>query len=198
MTVKELRDSIRRLTREVNIRIAEYRSMHTSDDAMFTKIVDRLKLASGVSGGYEGGEIGLGISRKNKAELTAQLKVLERFKAKEWFSSTANTELEGRYKQSYNTFVKNHGYVSENEWDSYVTMLSTMGSYLAGYGYESIEGSMANLYVDATPTGKRRMGRYIREVGKKMKGRGVVPEDFIEALASKMIDDGTLDRDQYE
>lgn len=196
-TVKQLKEELRRLTRAVNIRIAEYRAEHESVDEIFTKVVNKLKLNSGVDRGYEGGEIGLGVSGKNKSELERQLAELERFEAKEWFSPEAASRLEGKYKRSYDTFVKNHGEISEDEWEAYVTMLGTMGSYLAGYGYADIEGSMANIFVNADARGKRKMAKYVRDTGRELQGKGATPEDFIETLTSNMIEDGVLDEDEY-
>ncbi len=196
-TVKQLKEELRRLTRAVNIRIAEYRAEHETVDEIFTKVVDKLKLNSGVNKGYEGGEIGLGVSGKKKSDLERQIAELERFEAKEWFSPDAFSKLEGRFKVSYDTFVKNHGHISEDEWEAYVTMLGTMQTYLAGYGYENIEGSMANLFVDADASGKRKMAHYVRKTGRELRGKGATPEDFMETLTSIMLEDGALDEGEY-
>ena len=196
-TVRQLKEEIRRLTRAVNIRIAEYRAEHESVDELFTKVIDKLKLNSGVDRGYEGGEIGLGVSGKKKSDLERQVAELERFEAKEWFSPDAFSKLEGRFKQSDDTFVKNHGQISEDEWEAYVTMLGTMQTHLAGYGYENIEGSMANIFVDADVSGKRKMAHYVRQTGRELRGKGATPEIFLETLTSIMIDAGVLDEDEY-
>ena len=196
-TVKQLKEEIRRLTRAVNIRIAEYRAEHESVDEIFTRVIDKLKLNSGVDRGYEGGEIGIGVSGKKKSDLERQVAELERFEAKEWFSPDAFSKLEGRFKQSYDTFVKNHGQISEDEWEAYVTMLGTMQTYLAGYGYENIEGSMANLFVDTDPKHKHRMPHYVRKAGRELRGKGATPEDFMETLTGIMLEDGALDEGDY-
>lgn len=196
-TVRQLKEELRRLTRAVNIKIAEYRATHGSEDEIFSKIVNRLKMNSGVLRGYEGGEIGLGIKGKRKEDLERQVIELERFESKEWFSSKAASRLDGRHKKAYITFVKNHGYVSEEEWEAYVTILGTMYSYLASYGYEAIEGSMANLFVNANTKGRIKMGAYILDTGRELRGKGATPEQFIDTLTSKMLDDGVLDEDEY-
>lgn len=197
MKVKELKTEIRKLTEEVNTRIAEIIHSGEKVDSLFNRAVNRLKKYSGVTRGYKGGEIGLGLN-KNKSELESQLQELEAFKRKEWFSSVARKELEGRHKKAYETFVNRYGDVTEEEWEYFATHIDDLKNYLKDFGYEDMGNSIARIYGEATPLGKQTLGDIVKSVGKSYLGHGMTSEDFIDALVEELEGEGIIPSDEEE
>ena len=77
-TVKDLRSEIRKMTAEVNVRIAEYRETGKSVRAVEQQI-KRLQSLSGTKTGKGArGEIGLGL-KKSKLRLEVQKRALRNF-----------------------------------------------------------------------------------------------------------------------
>lgn len=197
MKVKELKAEIRKLTVEVNTRIAEIKSSGEKVDSLFNKVVNRLKKYSGVNKGYKGGEIGLGLN-KSKGELESQLQELEAFKRKEWFSSTARKELQGKYKKAYETFANRYGDVTEEEWEYFATHIDDLKNYLKDFGYEDMGNSIARIYGEATSWGKWTLGDIVKSVGKSNLGQGKTSEDFIDALIEKLEKEGLIPSDEED
>ena len=86
--VKELRSEIRKLTADVNVRIAEYRETGKSVRAVEQQI-KRLQSLSGIKTGKGArGEIGLGL-KKSKLRLEVQKRALRNFLKFDMYSERA-------------------------------------------------------------------------------------------------------------
>lgn len=198
MTVKELKNEIRRLTSIVNGKIQEYRSRGVGG-RLFEKQVERMKEASMVvnksTGEYtipkgRNGELALGFSGKRKIELERQLLELESFNDREWQSTSAIKERSARAEKAWQTFSKRYGNVSFEEWEDFVYMMNDMSDYLNDFGYEDVGGSVARAYAESRDKGKFK--DHVMETGRQVIGRGLTPEDFIDTLTEVLIEKGAI------
>lgn len=185
MTVKELKNRIRELTGQANNIIAEVRGRE-KNDTFFDKAVGRLQKISKVKG--KNGYIGYGLS-KSKVELEIQLAGLESFTEREWYSNKARRREEDRDHKAYEKFRKRYGYLSEDEWEDFVTMINGIKNYLQDFGYEDIGRSIARAYGESSQ--KSEFEWHLHEAIKRYKGG--TPEDFIDTLNDILIEEGAID-----
>ena len=175
MTVKELQTEIRRLTRSVNVKLAEYFQKRPNEqtDKMIAKMregsawIDRQTGELKVPKGYEGGYLGLGFKGKKKDQLEQQLLDLQAFNIKEQVTDEYRWKVTEKSKLAYKTFTERYGDISYKEWEDFADLVNTIGGSLKDYGYEDIGGSIAFNYADAIKRGKQNMKHYIRQAKEK-------------------------------
>ena len=184
--VKELRSDIRKLTAEVNIRIAEYREMGKPVRAVERQIERLQGLAGTKSGKGARGEIGLGL-KKSKIRLEVQKKALRNFLKFDMYSEKAKQEKKSR---SQSTFEKRYGKMSETEFNQLYDTFDVLRNYLADFGYEAYGASLSEQYANANEKGKLKFVDYVR-IAKEKSKTGTV-EDFIDVLAEEMRNDGAI------
>lgn len=184
--VKELRSEIRKLTAEVNVRIAEYRETGKPVRAVEQQI-KRLQSLSGTKTGTGArGEIGLGL-KKSKIRLEVQKRALINFLKFDMYSEKAKKDKKSR---SQKTFETRYGKMSETEFDQLYDTFDVLRNYLADFGYEALGPSLTEQFANANEHGKAKFADYVRRAKEKSK-TGTV-EDFIDVLAEEMRDDGAI------
>ena len=184
--VKELRSEIRKMTAEVNIRIAEYREMGKPIRAVERQI-ERLQSLTGTKTGKGArGEIGLGL-KKSKLRLEVQKSALRNFLKFDMYSEKAKQEKKSRAQK---TFEKRYGKMSKTEFDQLYDTFDVLRNYLADFGYEAYGASLAEQYANANEHGKLKFVDYVRIAKEKSKAGTV--EDFIDVLAEEMRNDGAI------
>ena len=184
--VKELRSEIRKLTAEVNIRIAEYREMGKPVRAVEQQIERLQRLADTKTGKGARGEIGLGL-KKSKLRLEVQKRALRNFLKFDMYSEKAKKEKKSR---SQKTFEKRYGKTSESDFEQLYDTFDVLRNYLADFGYEAYGASLAEQYANANEHGKLKFVDYVR-IAKEKSKTGTV-EDFIDVLAEEMRNDGAI------
>ena len=184
--VKDLRSEIRKLTAEVNVRIAEYREMGKPVRAVERQI-KRLQDLSGIKTGKGArGEIGLGL-KKSKLRLELQKKALINFLKFDMYSERAKKKKKSRAQK---TFESRYGKMSEAEFEQLYDTFDILRNYLADFGYEALGASLAEQFRSAHEHGKEKFVDYVRRAKDKSK-TGTV-EDFIDILAEEMRNDGAI------
>lgn len=184
--VKELRSEIRKLTAEVNVRIAEYREMGKSVRAVEQQI-KRLQSLSGTKTGKGArGEIGLGL-KKSKIRLEVQKRALRNFLKFDMYSERVKKEKKSRAQK---TFESRYGKMTEAEFDQLYDTFDILRNYLSDFGYEASGPSLAEQYANANEKGKLKFVDYVRIAKEKSKAGTV--EDFIDVLAEEMRNDGAI------
>ena len=185
-TVKELHSEIRKLTAEVNVRIAEYSEIGKPVRAVERQI-KRLKSLSGTKTGKGArGEIGLGL-KKSKIQLEVQKRALRNFLKFDMYSEKTKKEKKSRAQK---TFEQRYGKMSETEFDQLYDTFDVLRNYLADFGYEALGPSLAEQFDNANEHGKVKFVDYVRRAKGKSK-TGTV-EDFIDILAEEMRNDGAI------
>nr|DAH52658.1 MAG TPA: hypothetical protein [Caudoviricetes sp.] len=185
-TVKELRVEIRKLTAEVNVRIAEYKEMRKPVRAVERQIERLQGLASTKTGKGARGEIGLGL-KKSKLRLEVQKSALRNFLKFDMYSEKAKKEKKSRAQK---TFERRYGKMTEAEFDQLYDTFDILRAYLADFGYEALGPSLAEQFANANEHGKIKFVDYVRRAKEKSK-TGTV-EDFIDVLAEEMRNDGAI------
>ena len=201
MPVRVLKQEIRRLTSEVNKKIAEVRS-HGRSDKLFEKAVDALKKETTyVSRQGEvrvpksrTGELGLGFEGKKKDQLQQQLYELESFYTTEWYSNASRKKHQARAERAYETFTARYGDMPWIEWTQFIGIIGDLKSSLTQYGYENYGNSIARLYGEATPEGKNNFSKYIMDTMDALKEEGetVTGERFIDRLTELLEDEEVI------
>ena len=185
-TVKGLRSEIRKLTAEVNVRIAEYRETGKPVRAIEQQI-KRLQSLSGTKTGKGArGEIGLGL-KKSKLRLEVQKKALRNFLKFDMYSERAKKRKKSRAQK---TFESRYGKMTEAEFDQLYDTFDILHSYLSDFGYEALGPSLAEQFENANKHGKAKFVDYVRRAKEKSK-TGTV-EDFIDVLTEEMRNDGAI------
>ena len=184
--VKELRSEIRKLTAEVNMRIAEYRETGKPVRAVERQIKRLQVLAATKTGKGARGEIGLGL-KKSKLRLEVQERALRNFLKFDMYSERAKKEKKSRAQK---TFESRYGKMSEAEFQQLYDTFDILRNYLADFGYETLGPSLAEQFGNANEHGKAKFVDYVRRAKKKSK-TGTV-EDFIDVLAEEMRNDGVI------
>ena len=184
--VKELRSEIRKLTAEVNVRIAEYREMGKPVRSVERQIERLQALAATKTGKGARGEIGLGL-KKSKLRLEVQKRALRNFLKFDMYSEKAKQEKKSRAQK---TFEKRYGKMSESDFEQLYDTFDVLRSYLADFGYEASGSSIAEKYAEANEKGKLKFVDYVKRAKEKSK-TGTV-EDFIDVLAEEMRNDGAI------
>ena len=184
--VKELRSEIRKLTAEVNVRIAEYREMGKPVRAVERQI-ERLQGLSGTKTGKGArGEIGLGL-KKSKLRLEMQKKALRNFLKFDMYSERAKKRKKSRAQK---TFESRYGKMTEVEFDQLYDTFDILRNYLSDFGYEALAPSLAEQFSNANKQGKLKFADYVRIAKQKSKAGTV--EDFIDVLSEEMRNDGAI------
>ena len=184
--VKELRSEVRKLTAEVNIRIAEYRETGKPVRAVEQQIKRLQSLADTKTGKGARGEVGLGL-KKSKIRLEVQKRALRNFLKFDMYSEKAKQEKKNR---SQSTFEKRYSNMSDIEFDQLYDTFDVLRNYLADFGYEAYGASLAEQYANASKHGKLKFVDYVR-IAKEKSKTGTV-EDFIDILAEEMRNDGAI------
>ena len=184
--VKELRSEIRKLTAEVNVRIAEYREAGKPVRAVEQKIKRLQSLSATKTGKGARGEIGLGL-KKSKLRLEVQKNALRNFLKFDMYSERAKKEKKSRAQK---TFESRYGKMSETEFEQLYDTFDVLRNYLADFGYEAYGSSLAEQFSNANEHGKAKFVDYVRKAKDKSK-TGTV-EDFIDILAEEMRNDGAI------
>ena len=184
--VKELRSEIRKLTAEVNIRIAEYREMGKPVRAVEQQIKRLQSLSDTKTGKGARGEIGLGL-KKSKLRLEVQERALRNFLKFDMYSEKAKKEKKSRAQE---TFESRYGKMTETEFDQLYDTFDVLRNYLSDFGYEASGSSLAEQYANANEKGKLKFVDYVR-IAKEKSKTGTV-EDFIDVLAEEMRNDGAI------
>lgn len=192
MTVRELREKVRQLTREVNVGIAEYWNKfgNSRPDKTFERFLNKLKKNTGVERGYEGGYLGLGTSRKTKLELERQLIDLEAFKEKEWWSDEKRAMYKQRGDAAYRTFVNRYGAMDYMDWISFVGNIQLMRDKLIQFGYESVQGAVASLYGESDD--KESFFKILDQAMTDLSGKGATGEMFVDHVADLLVEEGHI------
>ena len=185
-TVKELRSDIRKLTAEVNIRIAAYREAGKPVRAGEQQIKRLQSLSSTKTRKGARGEIGLGL-KKSKLRLELQKNALRNFLKFDMYSEKAKKEKKSR---SQKTFEKRYGKMSESDFEQLYETFDVLRNYLSDFGYEALGPSLAEQFGNANEHGKAKFVDYVRRAKEKSK-TGTV-EDFIDVLAEEMRNDGAI------
>ena len=184
--VKELRSEIKKLTAEVNVRIAEYREIGKPVRA----VEQQIKRLQGLSGTKTGkgarGEIGLGL-KKSKLRLEVQKNALRNFLKFDMYSEKAKKEEKSR---SQKVFEKRYGKMSKSDFEQLFDTFDVLRNYLADFGYEASGPSLAEQYASANKKGKLKFVDYVR-IAKEKSKTGTI-EDFIDVLAEEMRNDGAI------
>ena len=184
--VKDLRSEIRKLTAEVNVRIAEYRESGKSVRAVEQQIKKLQRLSDTKTGKGARGEIGLGL-KKSKLRLEVQKNALRNFLKFDMYSEKAKKEKKSR---SQKTFEKRYGKMSESDFEQLYDTFDVLRNYLADFGYEALGPSLAEQFDNANGHGKAKFVDYVRRAKEKSK-TGTI-EDFIDVLAEEMRNDGAI------
>lgn len=184
--VKELRSEIRKLTAEVNVRIAEYRETGKSVRAVEQQIKRLQSLSSTKTGKGARGEIGLGL-KKSKLRLEVQKNALRNFLKFDMYSERAKKEKKSR---SQKTFESRYGEMTEIEFDQLYDTFDVLRNYLSDFGYEALGSSLSEQFANANEHGKLKFVDYVMRAKKKCKSGTV--EDFIDILAEEMRNDGAI------
>ena len=184
--VKELRSEIRKLTAEVNVRIAEYREMGKPVRAVERQIKRLQDLSDTKTGKGARGEVGLGL-KKSKLRLEVQKNALRNFLKFDMYSEKAKKE---KNRKSQKMFEKRYGKMSETEFNQLYDTFDVLRNYLADFGYEAYGASLAEQYANANKHGKLKFIDYVR-IAKEKSKTGTM-EDFIDALAEEMRNDGAI------
>lgn len=184
--VKELRSEIRKLTAEVNVRIAEYREMGKPVRAVEQQI-KRLQSLSGTKTGKGArGDIGLGL-KKSKLRLELQKNALRNFLKFDMYSEKAKKKKKSRAQK---TFESRYGKMTKVDFDQLYDTFDILRNYLSDFGYEALGPSLAEQFSNANEHGKAKFVDYVRRAKEKSK-TGTV-EDFIDVLAEEMRNDGAI------
>lgn len=184
--VKELRSEIRKLTAEVNVRIAEYRETGKSVRAVEQQIKKLQSLSGTKTGKGECGEIGLGL-KKSKLRLELQKRSLRNFLKFDMYSERAKKDKKSRAQK---TFESRYGEMTEVDFDQLYDTFDILRNYLSDFGYEALGPSLAEQFSNANEHGKAKFVDYVRRAKEKSK-TGTV-EDFIDNLAEEMRNDGAI------
>ena len=185
-TVKDLRSEIRKLTAEVNVRIAEYRETGKSVRAVEQQIKRLQSLSDTKTGKGARGEIGLGL-KKSKLRLEVQKRALRNFLKFDMYSERAKKEKKSRAQK---TFESRYGKMTEVEFDQLYDTFDILRNYLSDFGYEALGPSLTEQFSNANEHGKAKFVDYVRKAKEKSKAGTV--EDFIDILAEEMRNDGAI------
>jgi hypothetical protein len=186
-TNKELQAIIREKTKEVNVRLFEYR-LAGKEYKDVEQAIRNIKNISGVEESKEGFEIGTGsISRKSKAQLIRQARELNSFL--QWDISTpeGRRQLEAREQKEWKTFQErpDHKDWTYDEWRDVVETMGALGKDIIDqFGSDNIIAE----YEKRTDKGRISLLNTMRAVLKESKGKSWTPEDLMDALREHLDD----------
>ena len=203
LTTRELRAEIRKRTARVNSTINEYRNtvqlgiekanqvVEDSIRKMREASIDINKLTGEiiVPKGRKG-EIGLGLTYKNKSELQRQLAGLRRFEEKDIYTPSGKEKWNEKTNRQYETFKNRYGDISRSEYDDMIDTMNIVKNTLKDYGYEDFGGSYARTYTRANKAGKRKFARYVDQARRESSGK--TTEDVLDRIAELLRENGEL------
>lgn len=203
LTTRELREEIRKRTASVNATINEYRNAVQLGIEKSNQVVEdsirKMREASIDINKQTGeiiepkgrkGEIGLGLTYKNKSELQRQLAGLRRFEEKDIYTPSGKEKWNEKTNRQYETFKNRYGDISRSEYDDMIDTMNIVKNTLKDYGYEDFGGSYARTYTRATKAGKRKFARYVDQARRESSGK--TTEDVLDRVAELLRENGEL------
>ena len=203
LTTRELRAEIRKRTASVNATINEYRNAVQLGIEKANKVVEdsirKMREAAIDINKQTGeiiepkgrkGEIGLGLTYKNKSELQRQLAGLRRFEEKDIYTPSGKEKWNEKTNRQYETFKNRYGDISRSEYEDMIDTMNIVKNTLKDYGYEDFGGSYARTYARANKTGKRKFARYVDQARRESSGK--TTEDVLDRVAELLRENGEL------
>ena len=203
LTTRELRAEIRKRTARVNSTINEYRNTVQLGIEKANQVVEdsirKMREASIDINKQTGeiivpkgrkGEIGLGLTYKNKSELQRQLAGLRRFEEKDIYTPSGKEKWNEKTNRQYETFKNRYGDISRSEYDDMIDTMNIVKNTLKDYGYEDFGGSYARTYTRANKAGKRKFARYVDQARRESSGK--TTEDVLDRIAELLRENGEL------
>ena len=203
LTTRELRAEIRKRTESVNATINEYRNAVQLGIEKANQVVeDSIRKMREVSIDINKqtgeiiepkgrkGEIGLGLTYKNKSELQRQLAGLRRFEEKDIYTPSGKEKWNEKTNRQYETFKNRYGDISRSEYDDMIDTMNIVKNTLKDYGYEDFGGSYARTYTRANKAGKRKFARYVDQARRESSGK--TTEDVLDRVAELLRENGEL------
>lgn len=203
LTTRELREEIRKRTASVNATINEYRNAVQLGIEKANQVVEdsirKMREAAIDINKQTGkiiepkgrkGEIGLGLTYKNKSELQRQLAGLRRFEEKDIYTPSGKEKWNEKTNRQYETFKNRYGDISRNEYDDMIDTMNIIKNTLKDYGYEDFGGSYARTYTRANKAGKRKFARYVDQARRESSGK--TTEDVLDRVAELLRENGEL------
>ena len=203
LTTRELRAEIRKRTASVNATINEYRNAVQLGIEKANQVVEdsirKMREAAIDINKQTGkiiepkgrkGEIGLGLTYKNKSELQRQLAGLRRFEEKDIYTPSGKEKWNEKTNRQYETFKNRYGDISRSEYDDMIDTMNIVKNTLKDYGYEDFGGSYARTYARANKAGKRKFARYVDQARRESSGK--TTEDVLDRVAELLRENGEL------
>ena len=203
LTIRELREEIRKRTVSVNATINEYRNavqlgIEKSNQVVEDSIRKMREASAGISKKTgkviipkgRKGEIGLGLSYKTKSELQKQLAGLRRFEEKDIYTPKGKEKWNEKTNKQYETFKNRYGDISREDYDDMIDTMNIVKNTLKDYGYEDFGGSYARTYTRANKEGKRKFARYVDQARRESSGK--TTEDVLDRVAELLRENGEL------
>ncbi len=188
-TTRQLREYIRKETQSANYKLIEYYASTTEPVKAVQDFEIRLKQLG--TGNVKAEYIGLGLSRKTKAELLQQARALEEFKQFDIYTPPARFKLEKREEKQYKAFVKNRREIYGDERQitrkEYRALVETMGALATGIqDFNLGSDTIVTLFKD-TPKEKRvDIVKEFVDLARENKGAGLSQEQFVDKLRERL------------
>ena len=192
LTTRELREEIRYLTNQANIKIFEYRQDVASGKIKESKVgeilINQLKKSGGSGRLSRGEEIGKHLTYKTKNQLQIQLTKLRRFNDREDFTSDYYKKQEKIFDKSYKTFNENHkgNKLSKDDYKQFIDMVQDIKQVLPEGIYEDTTQTLSDLYKQSRPDKKQNFSDIVFEVYNDTKGQGLSTEDLLDSIAERL------------
>lgn len=192
LTTRELREEIRYLTNQANLKIFEYRQDVKSGKIKESKVgeilINQLKKSGGSGRLYHGEEIGKHLTYKTKNQLQIQLAKLRRFNDREDFTSDYYKKQEEKFNKSYETFNKNHkgNTFSKEDYKQFIDMIQDIKQVLPESIYEEITQTLSDLYKQASDEKRQNFSDIVLDVYNNTKGQGLSTEDLLDRIAERL------------
>lgn len=181
MTVKELKEYIRKLTSKSN-KILERIDNKKKVSQAVKKEVEMLQ-RKGIIG--KRGKAVLGFSGKDKAQLKSQARELEYFN--QWKGTETKEVRDKTNYAKYTSFVKNNKEFADYSYQEWRDLVETLGStedFINSFGYENLK----QLHREATEKNTTiNLADEMRKIIKESKGAGLSQEDVIDTLRSNIF-----------
>lgn len=198
MTARQLKAYIRKATKEVNEKYAEYVKTVKHEQGSYNEVLEReherlYQLGKAHPDKYEGGKdvsekkIGVGLSWKHKEELIVQARALEQFNNVDSWTPEADRTYNNAEKQAYNTFIANNNYnLSSDNFtiDDYHNLVETLGALsekINNFGYADV----MSMYVKSDRRQRVNMVSAAVSTMKQLKG-GYTQRDAMDLLRVKL------------
>jgi len=127
-TVEELKDYIRKSTKEANARIDSYKKLNLHDP-VFDRVTEKLLRINPT----KGDKLKIGFRGQKKSQLLARAKRFEEFKRMDTITPEAIQEEKDKIWQAYESFTTDNGYdMSLEAYESMVDAFGTLGDEILG------------------------------------------------------------------